>query len=114
MRIYAWFDGLNIDKSTAFLTLCQIVKPQTFKPSNLHMRDMHHMNHIRAIRFVPNQYAQYKGLEGLHDMEYIANRRFDMNGLIFPRKNGRVFLCEKRHTLKTFLKPQENINSKRR
>lgn len=111
MRIHAWFDGLNIDKSTAFLTLCQIVKPQTFKPSNLHMRNMHH---IRAIRFVPNQYAQYKGLEGLDDMGDITNRRFDMNGLIFPRKNGRVFLFIKRRTLKTFIKPQELINSKRR
>lgn len=108
MRIYAWFDGLNIDKSTAFLTLCQIVKPQTFKPSNLHMRNMHH---ISAIGFVPNQYAPYKGLD---DMGDITNRRFDMNGLIFPRKNGRVFLYEKKQTLKTFLKPQEHINSKRR
>lgn len=88
MRIHAWFDGLSIDKSGPFLTLPQIVNLQTFKPSNLHMRDMHH---ISAIGFVPNQYAPYKGLEGLDDMEYIANRRFDMNGLIFPRKNGRVF-----------------------
>jgi hypothetical protein len=108
MRIHAWFDGLNIDKSTAFLTPPQIVNLQTFKPSNLHMRNMHH---ISAIRFVPNQYAPYKGLD---DMGDITNRRFDMNGLIFPRKNGQVFLCGKRRTLKTFLKPQEHINSKRR
>jgi hypothetical protein len=80
MRIHAWFDGLSIDKSAAFLTLPQIVNLQTFKPSNLHMRNMHH---IRAIRFVPNQYAPYKGLD---DMGDITNRRFDMNGLIFPRK----------------------------
>jgi len=92
MRIYAWFDGLNIDKSTAFLTLPQIVNLQTFKPSNLHMRDMHH---IRAIGFVPNQYAPYKGLD---DMGDITNRRFDMNGLIFPRKiRWGFFVWEKAH-----------------
>jgi hypothetical protein len=72
------------------------------------MRDT---QHISAIGFVPNQYAPYKGLD---DMAYITNRRFDMNGLIFPRKNGRVFLFMKRRTLNTFLKPQELINSKRR
>jgi hypothetical protein len=108
MMSYAWFDGLSIDKSAAFLTLPQIVNLQTFKPSNLHMRDM---QHISAIGFVPNQYAPYKGLD---DMGDITNRRFDMNGLIFPRKNGRVFLFMKRRTLNTFLKPQELINSKRR
>jgi hypothetical protein len=108
MRIHAWFDGLSIDKSAPFLTLPQIVNLQTFKPSNLHMRDT---QHISAIGFVPNQYAPYKGLD---DMAYITNRRFDMNGLIFPRKNGHVFLSEKKRTLNTFLKPQELINSKRR
>jgi hypothetical protein len=72
------------------------------------MRDT---QHISAIGFVPNQYAPYKGLD---DMGDITNRRFDMNGLIFPRKNGRVFLFMKRRTLNTFLKPQELINSKRR